>query len=344
MTTNPHAFLRTLSGEVLSSPPIWFMRQAGRYLPEYMAVRKEAGSFLKLCYSPTKAARVTLQPIERYDLDAAILFADILVIPQALGIDLRFETGEGPKLSPALQDIERLPSLGQNSIHDTLSPIYETVRLVREELPKEKALIGFAGAPWTVATYMLAGKGVKDPSALRAYAYDRPGDFSTLMDMLVEATSDYLIHQVEAGADAVQLFDSWAGGLPERFFETWCLKPVQEIARRVKSAKDVPVIAFPRGGGPLYKKVAQLAEIDAVSIDGALPWEWAATELSPHAVVQGGFDQLLVVAGGDDMETEARRLIDSFSGKPYIFNLGHGFVPHTPPENVARLVQVIRGA
>ncbi|MGV6820855.1 MAG: uroporphyrinogen decarboxylase [Parvularcula sp.] len=340
MSAIPNAFSRTLSGEALDIPPIWFMRQAGRYLPEYRAVREEAGSFLNLCYDPEKAARVTLQPIERYDLDAAILFADILLIPQALGMTVRFEAGEGPRLSPPLREQTFSPS--GNDIHATLGPIYQTIECVRKELASDKALIGFAGAPWTVATYMIAGQGVKDPSALRQYAYSHPQAFEDIMGHLVDATASYLIKQVKAGVDAIQLFDSWAGGLPEPFFRKYCLEPTREIARRVKAIADIPFIAFPRGAGVLYEDVAKAPEIDAVSIDGSVPWDWAADHLSPHAVVQGGFDQLLIVEGGPAMEREALRLVQSFAGRPFVFNLGHGFVPQTPPDNVARLVEIIR--
>jgi len=335
-------FLDTLSGEAETPPPMWFMRQAGRYLPEYLKTRAEAGSFLDLCYTPELAAEVTLQPIRRYDLDAAILFADILLIPQALGQGVRFVKGEGPRLEP-LFDEALLSRLSLSAIHDTLGPIYETVRRVREALPEDKALIGFAGAPWTVATYMLAGRGVKDPSALRLYAYEHPESFDRLIAMLTEATADYLIRQVEAGADALQIFDSWASGLPEPFFERYCLKPAEEIARRVKARSDVPVIAFPKGAGPLYEAVARSDAFDGVSIGTEIPPAWARERLSPHAVVQGGLDPLLVVRGGDAMFAAADRLLEAFAGAPYIFNLGHGFTPQTPPENVAALVRHVRG-
>ncbi|WOI53311.1 uroporphyrinogen decarboxylase [Parvularcula sp. LCG005] len=341
MTGHPHAFLRTLSGEVLSPPPIWFMRQAGRYLPEYRAVRKEAGSFLDLCYNPELACEVTMQPIRRYDLDAAILFADILLIPDALGLDVWFAQGEGPRLEPVFAP-EVLDRLDPANIHDRLSPIYETVERVRSELVPEKALIGFAGAPWTVATYMIAGRGSKDPSALRAFAYEHEDAFNDLIDMLVTTTAAYLIRQVQAGANAVQIFDSWASGLPEPFFRRYCLEPVRRIAEMVKVVVDVPVIAFPRACGPLYEDVAAEPLFAGVSIDTGLPWAWAAKHLSPHGAVQGGLDPLLVVQGGEPMREAARGLLKAFAGKPFIFNLGHGFVPHTPPENVAELVSLIR--
>jgi uroporphyrinogen decarboxylase len=342
MTGHPNAFLRVLRGEALTPPPIWFMRQAGRYLPEYRAVREEAGSFLELCYNPELAARVTLQPIERFDLDAAILFADILLIPEAMGMQLTFAAGEGPRLAPTVRD-EGLKFLASDrSIHSTLNPVYETVARVRDSLAETKALIGFAGAPWTVATYMLAGRGTKDPSALRAFAYREPETFDQLIERLTAHTTEYLSRQIEAGVDAVQIFDSWATGLPEPFFDRYCKEPVFRIAEELKRKHGVPVIAFPRGAGPLYRSVAANEAIDGVSIDTGLPAEWAAQHLATEGTVQGGLDPLLVVAGGKPMFAAADALLDAFKGKRYIFNLGHGFVPETPPENVAALVKHIR--
>ena len=335
-------FLDALSGAPQSPPPIWFMRQAGRYLPEYRATRTQAGSFLDLCYAPDLACEVTLQPIRRYDLDAAILFADILLVPQALGQHVSFVQGEGPRLDPAFT-AGLLPRLSGEDVHATLSPVYETVRRVRAALPPEKALIGFAGAPWTVATYMLAGRGTKDPSALRLYAYEDEEAFAALMRMLTDATAAYLTEQVRAGADAIQLFDSWAGGLPEAFFRRWCLAPAEEIAERVKAAcPGTPVVAFPKGAGPLYEAVASSDAFDAVGIDTGLPAGWAAERLSPHACVQGNIDPLLVVRGGQPMLDAADAILDAFDGRPHVFNLGHGFVPQTPPENVAALVEHVR--
>ena len=335
-------FLDAVRGAPQSPPPIWFMRQAGRYLPEYRATRAEAGSFLDLCYAPELAAEVTMQPIRRYDLDAAILFADILLVPQALGQEVAFVQGEGPRLSPTFTTA-LLPRLSGEDVHGTLSPVYETVRRVRDALPDDKALIGFAGAPWTVATYMLAGRGVKDPAALRLFAYENEAAFAALMRMLTDATTAYLIRQVRAGADAVQLFDSWAGGLPEAFFRRWCLAPCEEIAEAVKAAvPGTPVIAFPKGAGPLLEDVARSEWFDAVGIDTAVPTAWAARRLSPHACVQGNLDPLLTVSGGAPMLEAADAILDAFSGRPHVFNLGHGFVPQTPPEHVAALVGHVR--
>ncbi len=336
------SFLRVLGGEAISPPPIWFMRQAGRYLPEYRALRAEAGSFLDLCYNPDFATEVTLQPIRRFDLDAAILFADILLIPHALGQKLWFEPGEGPKLEPTFSP-DMLDAFAAADIDQTLAPIHETVSQVRAALPKEKALIGFAGAPWTVATYMLAGGSTKDPSALRTAAYEDPAAFDALIGQLVDATAHYLIRQAEAGADALQIFDSWATGLPEAFFDRYCVAPVIDIAKRVHEAVGpIPIIGFPRGAGPAYPKVAQSDEIAAVSIDTGMPWAFARETLSPHGAVQGGLDPLLVVQGGQPMLDAASALLETFDGAPFIFNLGHGFTPQTPPENVAALVEHIR--
>lgn len=289
------------------------------------------------------ATEVTLQPIERFDLDAAILFADILLVPQAMGMKLWFEPGEGPRLSPPVKDNDLAFLENARPADDTLSPVYETVKRVRQALPAEKALIGFAGAPWTVATYMLAGQGTKDPSALRSYAYKNPDLFDRLIEGLIETTTHYLSRQVEAGADAIMLFDSWAAGLPEDFFRQYCAEPMIRIAGHLKDTYGTPVIAFPRGAGPMAEVVAQSDMIAGVSIDNGMPAAWAAENLSPHGAVQGGFDQLLLIDGTEEqIRAEADRLLDAFEGKPYIFNLGHGFTPQTSPERVAALVNYIR--
>lgn len=341
MTKTYSKFISVLKGEILSSPPIWFMRQAGRYLPEYRAVREEAGGFLDLCYDPEKAARVTMQPIERFDLDAAILFADILLIPQSMGQSLWFEKGEGPRLAPSVSTSHL--SFEKDANPALLDPVYETVRKVRAELDKDKALIGFAGAPWTVATYMINGKGSKDPSALRLFAYQHPEIFDKLIRQLTENTVEYLDQQISAGADAVMLFDSWATGLPQRFFDEYCRRPAETISAELKKRHpEIPFIAFPRGAGPLYTTVAKSVSVDCISIDTGLPWSWVSENLSPHATVQGGMDQLLLIEGGEPMLTSARELINCFAGKPFIFNAGHGLIPETPPEHVAQLVSFIR--
>ncbi len=336
------AFLRAAKGDEQKIPPIWLMRQAGRYLPEYRAVRAKAGSFLDLCYTSGLAAEVTLQPVRRFDFDAAILFADILLIPHALGQDVSFAEGEGPRLAP-VRSLEDLRRFRDRDIHTRLAPVYETVRLVRAGLAPEKTLIGFAGAPWTVATYMIGGGAQADPAALRSVWYGDRAFAEALTALLVEATADYLIAQIEAGAEAVQLFDTWAGGLPEPVLKVACLDPAAAIARKVKATfPDVPVILFPKGVGPAGEAFARLAGCDVIGIDHAHPWGHARATLSPHAVVQGGLDPMLVAAGGLRMEDEARRLVETFRGVPYIFNLGHGLTPDTPPGHVARLVEAVR--
>ncbi|MEM6414635.1 MAG: uroporphyrinogen decarboxylase [Pseudomonadota bacterium] len=343
MTNHPTKFVRALKGDIFETPPIWFMRQAGRYLPEYREVRAKAGGFLDLCYNPELASEVTVQPIRRYGLDAAILFADILLVPQALGVDVRFETGEGPVLSP-ITNSDALHKLGDPDIHQTLGPVYETVSLTRKQLPDDVALIGFAGAPWTVATYVLAGGGMKDPASLRRFFYDDPEFMTALITKISDATIDYLDRQILAGADAIQLFDTWAGGLPENLTKKLSVEPMARIAEAVKKMHpDIPVILFPKGAGAQLETYATLDACDAMGIDYATPWMKARDAISPHATVQGGLDPLLVVQGGAEMEAAARELVNAFRDVPYVFNLGHGFVPETPPENVARLVDIVRG-
>lgn len=335
-------FLRTLKGSVEAIPPIWLMRQAGRYLPEYRAIRDKAGSFLDLCYNPELAAEVTLQPIRRFDFDAAILFADILLIPHALGQNLSFVAGEGPRLDPVVKPAD-LEAFRARNIHATLDPVYETVRRVRAGLAPEKALIGFAGAPWTVATYMLAGGPQKDPAGLRALWYDEPEFAAALIDLITDATIDYLIAQIDAGADAVQLFDTWAGGLPEAILEKASIEPLTTIADAVKAARPgTPVILFPKGVGGALGRYAAIEGCDGVGIDFATPWAFARRMAEGRAAVQGGLDPLLMVAGGAAMEDAARALIDAFRGSPYIFNLGHGITPEASPDHVAQLVARVR--
>ncbi len=334
--------LSTLRGETSAIPPIWLMRQAGRYLPEYRALREKAGSFLDLCYNPELAAEVTLQPIRRYDFDAAILFADILLIPHALGQSLSFVEGEGPRLDPpaTLADLDRMK---RRSIGTTLAPVYETVARVRADLAPEKALIGFAGAPWTVATYMLAGGPSDDPAILRRRWYDEPFFVETLLAVLVDATVEYLSAQIDAGADAIQIFDTWAGGLPEDLLRRLSLEPLRAVAERLKTKHpETPVILFPKGVGAMAEAYALMGACDAIGIDFATPWDFARRRLSPHAVVQGGLDPMTVVLGGRLMEERARKLVETFRGAPFIFNLGHGLTPDTPPENVGRLVEIVR--
>ncbi|MFH5774051.1 uroporphyrinogen decarboxylase [Paracoccus sp. NGMCC 1.201697] len=336
--------LRALAGERLPVPPVWMMRQAGRYLPEYRATRAQAGDFLSLCYTPDLAAEVTLQPIRRYDFDAAILFADILLIPQALGLDLWFVTGEGPRLSTVTSAAEVAALKPVDAIHETLSPVYETVRILSRELPDRTTLIGFAGAPWTVATYMIAGRGTPDQGPAHAFKDADREAFSALIDRVTEATIAYLLAQVAAGAEVVKLFDSWAGSLRGRDFDDFALKPAQRIIAALKARHPhLPVIAFPREAGPRYAGFARATGADCVALDNSVSADWAAAEVQKDGCVQGNLDPRLLVQGGDALETETRRVVRAFSGGPHIFNLGHGITPDADPENVSRMIAAIRG-
>jgi len=335
--------VQALNGGRVDPPPIWFMRQAGRYLPEYRKVREVAGGFLNLCYDPGKAADVTLQPLRRFGFDAAILFSDILVIPHALGQDLTFETGEGPRLVP-IRDAEGLARLGMDNLHQNLAPIYETVKRVSADLPDGAALIGFAGAPWTVATYMVEGSGSRDYPHAKAWALGNPDGFQLLIDILIESTTEYLLRQVVAGAEAIQIFDTWAGVLPKYAFDRFSAEPIREIARRVKAAHpNIPIIAFPRGANLYLPEIAKAPEIDAIGIDYAVDPVWAAREIQPYAAVQGNFDPILLLAGGDLLERRAVEIIEALSGGAHVFNLGHGILPQTPLDHVERLIKAVRG-
>lgn len=335
-------FIQTLNGDVSAIPPIWFMRQAGRYLPEYRKLRASAGSFLDLCFNPDFASEVTLQPIHRFDLDAAILFADILLIPHALGQSLSFVEGEGPRLDPVVS-AEDIDAFRQRDILEPLEPVFETVRKTKARLGDDKALIGFAGAPWTVATYMLAGGPMKDPASLRLRYYRETAFFTDLIDVLADKTVEYLIAQIDAGADAVQLFDTWAAGLPWPVLDKLSVKPMDKIATAVKKARPgTPIIFFPKGVGEKAGEYALLQSCDGFGIDYAMDPGWARATLGERVVVQGGLDPLLVVAGGAPMERAADTLLKLFHDVPYVFNLGHGFIPETPPEHVAALVDFVR--
>ncbi len=322
------------------------MRQAGRYLPEYLATRSDAGSFLDLCYDSNRAAEVTLQPIRRFGFDAAILFADILLIPHALGRRLWFETGEGPRLEPlsTLAEVQRLAV--DDHMHDHMQPVYETVRLVRSQLPDTTALIGFAGAPWTVATYVIAGRGKDGQQGALTLMREQPVVFSRLMARLEEATVAYLDRQIRAGADVVKLFDSWAGALtfdPE-LFSRWCVEPLARITRALRQRHpSVPVIAFPRGAGPLYRMAVQRIGAQGIAIDESLDPVWARDELQPHATVQGNLDARHLVEGGPALDEAARRIVEVLGSGPFVFNLGHGITPDADPRNVERLLRIVRG-
>lgn len=340
---SPKPFLRALAGEILDVPPIWLMRQAGRYLPEYREVRAQANGFLDLCYSPDKACEVTLQPIRRYGFDAAILFSDILVIPHALQQKVWFVEGEGPKLEPLIVDSD-LSILKPDAVLGHLQPVFETVAKLNATLPMETALIGFAGAPWTVATYMIEGGSSRDFARTKLWAYRNPASFQRLMDILVESTANYLIAQVDAGAQALQLFDSWAGALDEAGFHTWSIAPTKALVAKIRECHpSVPIIGFPRGAGPLYVDYVRETGVNAVSLDQGLPVAWAARELQPVTTVQGNLDPMVLLAGGDVLTLAVDRILDAFGDGPHVFNLGHGIIKETPPEHVTQLVDHVRG-
>ena len=337
--------LRALSGETLPVPPIWMMRQAGRYLPEYRATRAQAGDFLKLCYNSELAAEVTLQPIRRYGFDAAILFADILLLPQALGADLWFTTGEGPRLSTitGMAGVRALKP--KDAIHDTLAPIYETLRILTRALPRDTTLIGFAGAPWTVATYMIAGRGTPDQAPAHALkAADRPA-FCALIDVITEATIEYLSMQVLAGAEVIKLFDSWAGSLKGADFTDFAVAPAARIIAALKARHPgLPVIAFPREAGAGYIGFAAATGADCVAIDNSVTPEWAAEHVQTTGCVQGNLSPTHMVTGGADLVRETRRVADAFRHGPHIFNLGHGITPDANPDHVSLMIETLRGA
>jgi uroporphyrinogen decarboxylase len=336
----PGLLLDTLKGKQGSRRPIWLMRQAGRYLPEYRELRAQKGGFLELVHDSEAAAEITLQPIRRFGFDGAILFSDILVIPHALGQDLAFLEGEGPQLSPPLVDaaldaLERAP--------ERLEPIYRTVRRVREQLPADKTLLGFAGSPWTVATYMIAGHGSRDQEVARLLAYRDAEAVQAITDAIVELTIDYLARQIEAGAEAVQLFDSWAGSLAPAEFERWVIAPTAAIVSGFKALHpDVPVIGFPKGAGTKLPVYARETAVDAVGLDETIDPQWADQALPEGMPVQGNLDPLLLLAGGGGLEPAARRILDAFAGRPHVFNLGHGIDKETPVEHVHRLLDTVR--
>ena len=335
-------FLAALAGERQKTPPIWLMRQAGRYLPEYRELRAKAPTFLDFCYSPALAVEATLQPIRRFGFDAAILFSDILVVPDALGQRVTFESGDGPRLEP-ISDAEGLARLSREPDWSRLAPVFEILDSVKGALPKETALIGFCGAPWTVASYMIAGRGTPDQAPARLFAYRRPDLFARLIDRLVEASAQYLSRQFAAGADVAQIFDSWAGVLPPSEFERWCLAPIAAIAAKVRvKAPQARLIAFPRGAGANLAKFGTLAEIDAIGLDTAVEPKTATASLPERLALQGNLDPLALVAGGRRLDEEIERVLSGFAGRAHIFNLGHGVLPETPIAHVERLVARVR--
>lgn len=331
-----------LKGETVFPPPVWMMRQAGRYLPEYRETRRQAGSFLDLCYNPDLAVEVTLQPMRRFDFDAAILFSDILVVPHALGRDLRFEEGKGPLMTPIHPD--EIRNLDDAAFHVNLSPVYETVRRLRSELPEKTTLLGFCGAPWTVATYMIAGHGTPDQAPARLFAYRHPEAFEELLTNLADWSADYLIRQIEAGADAVQIFDSWSGVLDEPCFKAFCVAPVARMVKRVKEKfPDVPIIGFPKGAGSLYDHYRRETGVTALGLDWSVPVS-QARRLQEAGAVQGNLDPLRVVAGGRALEEGVDTILAALGQGPLVFNLGHGITPEAPIRNVEAMLARIRGA
>ncbi len=337
----PGLLLDTLRGENANRRPIWLMRQAGRYLPEYRALRAEKGGFLALVYDSQAAAEITLQPIRRFGFDGAILFSDILIVPYAMGQDLEFLAGEGPRMSPRLID-SALDAL--QAVPERLSPIYETVARVKAGLGSGRTLLGFAGSPWTIATYMVAGEGSRDQHDTRAMAYRDRQAFQAIIDAIVAVTIDYLAGQIAAGAEAVQLFDSWAGSLAPAEFERWVIAPNAAIVAGVKQrCPGVPVIGFPKGAGEKLPAYARETGVDAVGIDETIDPLWAAGALPAGLPVQGNLDPLLLLAGGADLERQALRILDAFANRPHVFNLGHGIGQTTPIEHVEQLLGIVRG-
>ncbi len=335
--------LAALAGQKLERPPFWLMRQAGRYLPEYRQVRAQAGGFLDLCLNPELACEVTLQPLRRYGMDAAILFSDILIVPWALGQGLRFAEGEGPVLD-AIRDQAGLSRLDPAGLQRRAAPIYETVSRIRAALDPRTALIGFAGSPWTVACYMVEGGGSKEYAQVKRFAYGDPVGFARLIDLLVDATTDYLAAQVEAGAEILQLFDSWAGVLSAADFRRFSIEPTRRIVAALKQRyPHVPIIGFPRMAGLNLEAYVAATGVDAVSLDPGVPPEWAAKHLQPKVTVQGNLDPVLLLTGGQGLDDATNHLLQTLGQGPFIFNLGHGIIKETPPDHVDRLAKLIRG-
>lgn len=338
---SPKKLLATLNGAKQDRPPLWLMRQAGRYLPEYRALRETKGGFLELCYDSDAAAEVTLQPIRRFAFDGAILFSDILVVPHALGQNLWFEAGEGPRLAPTLVDTA-LSSL--QAAPERLNPIYDTVMKVAAALPSETTFLGFIGSPWTVATYMVAGQGSKDQAATRRLAYRDPKAFQEILDAIIEISVTYLSGQIQSGVEAVQLFDSWAGSLSPAQFDQWVIEPNAEIVRRMKALHpDTPIIGFPKGAGGKLARYATATGVDALGLDETVDPYWADAALPPELPVQGNLDPLALVTGGPVLDQAIDYILAAFPERPHVFNLGHGIVPDAPIAHVEHLIKRLRG-
>jgi len=336
------SLLKALRGESQDQVPIWLMRQAGRYLPEYRKLRIEAENFLDFCYRPELSVTATLQPIDRFGFDGAIIFSDILVIPDALGQKVSFKEGRGPVLD-ALDGADSLESLSSQGLRSYLSPVYEAISMVSDRLPQEVSLIGFAGAPWTIASYMIEGGASRNFTKLKSWAYGKPKAFARLVDLLTDAVSDHLCAQIEAGAEVVQLFDSWAGILAQDDFDRWCLRPVTKIIKQVKARHyDTPIIVFPNRAGMFYEGIAQQSGADGVSIDMTVPLDFAKNVLQKRVTVQGNLDPVSLVVGGDSLRRQVHRILENLGSGPFVFNLGHGILPETPPEHVTALVEEVR--
>ncbi|HWK94569.1 MAG TPA: uroporphyrinogen decarboxylase [Pseudolabrys sp.] len=334
--------LQVLEGRAQDIPPVWMMRQAGRYLPEYRELRAKAGGFLDLCFNPELAAEVTLQPIRRFNFDAAILFSDILVMPLALGRKVEFLAGEGPKLEP-MKDAASLSGLRDRVDHDVLAPIYETVRRVKAGLPENTALIGFCGAPWTVATYMVAGEGTSDQGPARLFAYRDPENFKRIIDRLVQGSIEYLVAQLNSGADCVQIFDTWAGILPPEQFDRWCMEPTERIVTGVRAqVPGAKIIGFPRGAGAMALPYVEITGVDAIGLDWMFPRSLAHDILQPRVPIQGNVDPLALLAGGAALDREVEDVL-TMADRPLIFNLGHGILPETPIAHVEQMLKRVRG-
>jgi uroporphyrinogen decarboxylase len=336
------SLLAVLDGHRQERPPVWMMRQAGRYLPEYRELRAKAGSFLDLCFNPALAAEVTLQPIRRFRFDAAILFSDILVIPHALGQTVSFTAGEGPQLTPleSAGMIDALPQLAEPRV---LAPVYETVRRVKQELPEDIALLGFCGAPWTVATYMIAGRGTPDQAPARLFAYREREAFARLIDRLIENSIIYLAQQIEAGADAVQIFDSWAGVLPPEEFHRWCILPVARIVDGLRARiPNARVIGFPRGADSVLPHYVDAVNVNAVGVGWNVDRPFVRETVQKHVAVQGNLDPLVLLGGGKALDVAIEAILKDFSGGPFIFNLGHGILPETPIAHVEQMLKRVR--
>ncbi|MBL4695658.1 MAG: uroporphyrinogen decarboxylase [Rhizobiaceae bacterium] len=334
-----------LNGKKFEKPPVWLMRQAGRYLPEYREIRKQAGSFLEVCYNPELAIEVSIQPIRRFGFDASILFSDILVVPDALGREVRFVEGEGPRLEPidAVEIAKLVEAYDRDAALAHLKPVLETVSGLRGELPKQTTLLGFCGAPWTVATYMIAGRGTPDQAPARLFSYSNPDAFARLLELLSDISADYLISQLKAGADAVQIFDSWAGVLGEKDFERWCIAPVKRLVDRVrKELPDAKIIGFPKGAGEFYSTYRQKTGVDALGLDWTVSNNLGRS-LQKDGAVQGNLDPMKIIAGGKALDSGIDDILEAFGNGPHIFNLGHGITPQAPISHVEQLVKRIRG-